>query len=63
MPGGAVLAEWDFHLALAYFEVAAIAAGIDHRRRAGAATGPGFDTAEESVEPFLRLGLAQLKGY
>ena len=61
--GGAALADWDFHLALAYFKVAAIAAGIDHRRRAGAAAGSGFDTAGESVEPFLRLGLEQLKGF
>jgi aminoglycoside phosphotransferase (APT) family kinase protein len=60
---GAALADWDFHLALAYFKVAAIAAGIDHRRRAGAAAGSGFDTAGECVEPFLRLGLEQLKGF
>ncbi|MFJ9243871.1 phosphotransferase family protein [Streptomyces sp. NPDC101776] len=67
LPGPAELAEryvaasghdlehWDFHRALAYFKVAVIAAGIDHRRRAGAGVGTGFDTAAESVPRFLEL--------
>ena len=49
------VADWDFHLRLACFKVAVIAAGIDHRRRAGAGAGPGFDTAGEAVEPYLTL--------
>lgn len=53
--GGKRLDEWEFHLALACFKVAVIAAGIDHRRRAGAGAGPGFDTAGEAVEPYLEL--------
>jgi hypothetical protein len=34
-----------------------IAAGIDHRYRAGGATGEGFDTAGRSVPLFLEAGL------
>ena len=34
--------DWDFHLALACFKVAVIAAGIEHRRRAGRRRGAGF---------------------
>jgi aminoglycoside phosphotransferase (APT) family kinase protein len=55
--GGVRLDEWGFHRALACFKVAVIAAGIDHRRRAGAGTGPGFDTAAQAVEPYLELAL------
>jgi len=55
--GGVRLDDWGFHLALACFKVAVIAAGIDHRRRAGAGAGPGFDTAGEAVEPYLELAL------
>jgi len=58
--GGVPLAAWDFHLALANFKVGVIAAGINHRRLSGGATGPGFDTAAEAVQPFLEAGLARL---
>jgi aminoglycoside phosphotransferase (APT) family kinase protein len=58
--GGVTLNDWDFHLALACFKVAVIAAGIDHRRRAGAGEGPGFDTAGEAVGPYLERGLSGL---
>lgn len=58
--GGAPLRHWDFHLALAYFKIAVIAAGIAHRARVGAATGPGFDSAGESVATYLDLGLHAL---
>ena len=51
--GGVSLADWDFHLALGYFKLAVIAAGIDHRHRAGATRGPGFDTAGQAVGPLL----------
>jgi len=33
--GGATLVDWGFHLALAHYKIAVIAAGIDHRHRAG----------------------------
>lgn len=49
------LEHWDFHRALACFKVAVIAAGIDHRRRAGSGSGTGFDTAGESVSVYLEL--------
>jgi aminoglycoside phosphotransferase (APT) family kinase protein len=55
--GGVRLADWDFHLALGYYKLAVIAAGIDHRYRAGATTGSGFDTAGRAVEPLLRAAL------
>lgn len=58
--GGVELVDFDAHLALAYFKVAMIAAGIDHRYRAGATTGSGFDTAGAAVEPFLDLAVARL---
>jgi aminoglycoside phosphotransferase (APT) family kinase protein len=57
---GVPLAHWDFHLALAYFKLAVIAAGIDHRHRAGASSGPGFDTAGAAVPQFLDAGLEVL---
>lgn len=53
--GGHDLEHWCFHQALAYFKVAVIAAGIDHRRRAGSGSGPGFDTAGQAVAIFLEL--------
>jgi aminoglycoside phosphotransferase (APT) family kinase protein len=55
--GGATLADWDFHLALAYYKLAVIAAGIDHRYRAGAGSGPGFDCAALAVPELLESGL------
>jgi aminoglycoside phosphotransferase (APT) family kinase protein len=57
---GRSLSDWPFHLALAYFKVAVIAAGIEHRRRQGAGTGSGFDSSGEAVLPFLEAGLAAM---
>jgi aminoglycoside phosphotransferase (APT) family kinase protein len=59
--GGVALTDWNAHLTLAYFKIAVIAAGIDYRYRLGAASGPGFDTAGQSVEDFLELGRAVLR--
>lgn len=59
--GGVALADWERHLALAYFKVAVIAAGIDHRHRAGVGAGPGFDSAGRSVPEFLAAGLDTLR--
>ena len=53
--GGVPLVDWSEHLALAYFKIAVIAAGIDYRLRAGAASGAGFDTAGDAVAPYLTL--------
>ncbi|WP_406034209.1 phosphotransferase family protein [Nocardioides sp. NBC_00163] len=58
--GGVSLRAWEFHLALAYFKIAVIAAGIAHRARVGAATGPGFDSAGEAIGIYLDLGLHAL---
>ncbi|HEU5037965.1 MAG TPA: phosphotransferase family protein [Nocardioides sp.] len=60
--GGVPLADWDFHLALGYFKLAVIAAGIDHRYRAGATHGSGFDTAGDAVGPLLEAGHALVRG-
>lgn len=54
--GGVRLADWEFHVALGYFKLAVIAAGIDHRYRSGATHGPGFDTAGEAVGQLLEAG-------
>ena len=59
--GGAELVDLERHLALAHLKLAVIAAGIDHRYRAGAATGAGFDTAGQAVAPLLEGGLAWLR--
>lgn len=59
--GGAELVDWEGHLALACFKVAVIAAGIDHRRRAGSGSGPGFDTAGAAVPAYLELAGEHLR--
>lgn len=58
--GGVPLVDWERHLALGYLKLAVIAAGIDHRYRAGATHGAGFDTAGQAVGPLLAAGLAVL---
>jgi aminoglycoside phosphotransferase (APT) family kinase protein len=58
--GGVALIDLDQHLALASFKLAVIAAGIDHRYRAGATHGSGFDTAGRAVPLFLESGLKHL---
>lgn len=58
--GGVPLVDLDEHLALGYLKLAVIAAGIDHRFRAGATSGPGFDTAGQAVPVLLEEGLAVL---
>ncbi len=59
--GGARLLDWESHLALAYFKIAVIAAGIDHRHRSGAGAGGAGGTAGAAVGPFLEAGLEALK--
>jgi aminoglycoside phosphotransferase (APT) family kinase protein len=53
--GGVRLADFDTQLALAYFKIGVIAAGIDHRLRAGAVSGDGFASAGDSVQLYLDL--------
>ncbi len=52
--GGAELVDWGRHLALAHLKIAVIAAGIDHRFRAGSGSSPGFDSAGGAVGIFLQ---------
>jgi aminoglycoside phosphotransferase (APT) family kinase protein len=58
---GRPLRQWDAHIALAYFKLAVIAAGIDYRYRAGAAYGPGFEKAATAVPDLLQAGLERLR--
>jgi aminoglycoside phosphotransferase (APT) family kinase protein len=55
------LDHWPFHMGLAYYKLAVIAEGINHRYGAGATHGEGFDRAGESVVGFLEAGLAELR--
>ncbi|MGV0743128.1 phosphotransferase family protein [Mycolicibacterium sp. XJ870] len=54
---GQELAHWDFYMALAYFKLAIIAAGIDYRRREGA-DAPA--QVGEAVAPLIAAGLRAL---
>lgn len=55
--GGPDLEHWQFHLALAHYKIAVIAAGIERRRLAGSGSGAGFDTSGDAVEPYLAAAL------
>ncbi|MFD4366862.1 phosphotransferase family protein [Rhodococcus sp. NPDC058521] len=59
---GRELAHWNFYMALANFKLAVIAAGIDHRYRAGATVGEGFDKSGDAVPEFVAAGLSAIKG-
>jgi aminoglycoside phosphotransferase (APT) family kinase protein len=59
--GGVPLDHWEFHLALAFYKLAVISAGIDHRYRAGGTVGDGFATAHVAVTEFLDAGLRALR--
>ncbi|MEU5841598.1 phosphotransferase family protein [Rhodococcus sp. NPDC047139] len=56
------IANWNFYMGLAYLKLAVIAEGINHRWRAGATIGDGFDRAGEAVPALVSAGLAALKG-
>lgn len=60
LAGGIDLHDWEFHLALAYYKIAVIAAGIDHRARAAGGS-TVRDSAAEAVGPFLAAGLDALR--
>ncbi|CAN5365295.1 hypothetical protein BH11ACT6_BH11ACT6_44000 [soil metagenome] len=57
---GKALRQWDAHLALGYFKLAVIAAGVDHRYRAGASHGTGFEAAAAAVPDLLHAGLERI---
>jgi aminoglycoside phosphotransferase (APT) family kinase protein len=57
------LAHWNFYMALAYFKLAIIAAGIDFRRResGGADDVDASDRVGQTVGPLIARGLTELK--
>jgi len=58
---GQPLGQWEFYMALAYFKLAIIAAGIDFRRRMSEqAEGQSSDDAPEVVAPLISRGLAEI---
>lgn len=60
---GMPLGHWEFYMALAYFKLAIIAAGIDFRRRMSERAGgkdESYDTAPEVVAPLISRGLAEI---
>ncbi|KQH76256.1 acyl-CoA dehydrogenase [Mycobacterium gordonae] len=58
---GQPLGQWEFYMALAYFKLAIIAAGIDFRRRMSEqAEGQASDDAPEVVAPLISRGLAEI---
>jgi aminoglycoside phosphotransferase (APT) family kinase protein len=61
---GQPLAHWNFYMALAYFKLAIIAAGIDFRRRmsGGADDVDASDRVGETVAPLIARGLSELHG-
>lgn len=59
---GTVIDSWEFYLALGFYKLAVIAQGIDHRYRAGATQGPGFDAAGSAVPDLFAAGLRAFIG-
>ncbi|MDN5758712.1 MAG: phosphotransferase family protein, partial [Tomitella sp.] len=57
---GRRIRHWGFYMALGYFKLAVIAAGIDHRHRAGATVGEGFEHVAEAVPELIAEGLRVL---
>lgn len=56
---GVPLDNWNFYMALAYFKLAIIAAGIQFRDRMGGSTEYG-DKVGEAVAPLVAAGLSEL---
>ena len=57
---GRDLVGWPFYLALGYFKLAIIAAGIDFRARMAAGEAGHDDPVGEAVAPLIAAGLAVL---
>jgi aminoglycoside phosphotransferase (APT) family kinase protein len=57
---GRPLDHWDFYLALGYFKVAIIAAGIAYRARMGGGVAEGTDAVDDAVRPLVAAGLSAL---
>jgi aminoglycoside phosphotransferase (APT) family kinase protein len=56
------LDNWDFYMALGYFKVAIIAAGIAFRARRGGGVADDTDRVDEAVAPLIAAGLTALQG-
>lgn len=57
---GQELDNWDFYLALGYFKVAIIAAGIAFRARMGGGVAADTDKVDQAVAPLVAEGLRAL---
>jgi aminoglycoside phosphotransferase (APT) family kinase protein len=55
------LDNWDFYMALGYFKVAIIAAGIAFRARMGGGVAADTDKVDKAVGPLMAEGLEALK--
>jgi aminoglycoside phosphotransferase (APT) family kinase protein len=51
------LDNWDFYMALGYFKVAIIAAGIAFRARMGGGVADDADAVDKAVAPLVAEGL------
>ena len=54
------LDNWDFYMALGYFKVAIIAAGIAFRARMGGGVAADTDKVDQAVGPLMAEGLKAL---
>jgi aminoglycoside phosphotransferase (APT) family kinase protein len=59
---GQSLDNWDFYMALGYFKVAIIAAGIAFRARMGGGVAKDTDAVDQAVGPLVSEGLKLLGG-
>jgi aminoglycoside phosphotransferase (APT) family kinase protein len=62
LAAGQPLNHWEFYMALAYFKLGIIAAGIAFRGRMGGGVGYESDEVAESVRLFIAAGLSAVKG-
>src|SRR6478736_10237485 len=62
LAAGVGLDHWEFYMALAYFKLAIISAGIAYRGREGGGVADDTDQVAEAVGPLISAGLETLKG-
>ncbi|ORB30767.1 phosphotransferase family protein [Mycolicibacterium parafortuitum] len=60
LASGKPLDHWDFYMALGYFKIAIIAAGIAYRARVGGGVADGTEDVDRAVRPFIAAGLEAL---
>jgi aminoglycoside phosphotransferase (APT) family kinase protein len=60
LAAGRPLDNWEFYMALGYFKVAIIAAGIAFRARMGGGVADDTDRVDEAVAPLIAEGLTAL---